>query len=313
MEAAEALKAEGNTFFSDGNFLKAAGAFTKALKTAPVESPLHAALLANRCAALLKLNKHAKALADADACIEHHPEYAKGHYRRGETLQALGRDQEAAEAFAVSTALNPELACEDPALIAKTAADPIIFAKAVMQLLQTAYASEGKVEASVYFAGLQNSIVGCEEAWSDQDKLIQGTAFLRQQVIDRQQPFLCLVVPREVICFPEVWEGKPKSMWSFSDQAGVFVQLESAETRRVWYLAIRKKDNTLQDGVMLDEKAMCVMDPLYWNEKNASIADQPVYLEASCLDAKGKAFSGKNRAKAGGQKKSSGSGKAKFK
>ena len=96
----------------------------------------------------------------------------------------------------------------------------------------------------------------------------------------------------------------------------------------MWYLAIRKKDNTLQDGVMLDEKvlidcpkiyqapsehtfdccclqvllllisrcciqqAMCVMDPLYWNEKNASIADQPVYLEASCLDAKGKAFSG---------------------
>ena len=81
MEVAEALKAEGNTFFSDGNFLKAAGssptcyspaclparlptqcscetvlsdctnsgAFTKALKTAPVESPLHAALLANRC------------------------------------------------------------------------------------------------------------------------------------------------------------------------------------------------------------------------------------------------------------------------
>ena len=42
------------------------------------------------------------------------------------------RDQEAAEAFAVSSALNPELAYEDPALIAKTATDPIIFAKVVL-------------------------------------------------------------------------------------------------------------------------------------------------------------------------------------
>ena len=46
------------------------------------------------------------------------------------------------------------------------------------------------------------------------------------------------------------------------------------------------------DLSMFIQQAMCVMDPLYWNEKNASMADQPVYLEASCLDAKGKAFSG---------------------
>ena len=31
----------------------------------------------------------------------------------------------------------------------------------------------------------------------------------------------------------QVWQGKPKRVWGFGEQDGVFVQLESADVRRV--------------------------------------------------------------------------------
>lgn len=55
MASAASLKAEGNDRFSAGEFLKAVGSFSKALKLA--EGPEAAAILCNRCAALLQLTK----------------------------------------------------------------------------------------------------------------------------------------------------------------------------------------------------------------------------------------------------------------
>ena len=54
----EAASAEGKAHFANGAFLKAAASFTKALKVAAeADQP---ALLCNRCASLLKLNKVSK-------------------------------------------------------------------------------------------------------------------------------------------------------------------------------------------------------------------------------------------------------------
>jgi len=58
MEATAAeLKAKGNELFVSGEMLKAAGAFTKALKACKDGGDEEAAILCNRCAALLKLTK----------------------------------------------------------------------------------------------------------------------------------------------------------------------------------------------------------------------------------------------------------------
>jgi len=54
-----------------------------------------------------------------------------------------------------------------------------------------------------------------------------------------------------------------QALWSFGSHPGVFVQLEAPDTRRVWFLEERRE--RLQDGVMLDEKQMAIMDPLYWS------------------------------------------------
>ena len=44
----------------------------------------------NRCAALLKLQKAGKALADADTCIRLKPDWEKGYYRKAMVLEAMG-------------------------------------------------------------------------------------------------------------------------------------------------------------------------------------------------------------------------------
>ena len=146
-------------------------------------------------------------------------------------------------------------------------------------------------------------MVGIENTWHDSYELCQSVGVIRQKVLDSQFPCLCVVVPREHIKFPQVWEGKPKSIWGFGDKAGVFVQLDSAGengTRRIWFLEERKKG--LQDGVMLDEKTMCIIDPCFWSEKMAETMAQQeqgnsIELTGGSLDANGAAYKGggKNR------------------
>jgi tetratricopeptide (TPR) repeat protein len=84
------LRELGNEEYKKGNFLKAAAAYTRALK----EDPDNAALRSNRSAALLQIHKVSKALADAEECIRLQPDWDKGHFRRAAALEALGRLEE---------------------------------------------------------------------------------------------------------------------------------------------------------------------------------------------------------------------------
>jgi len=49
----------------------------------------------NRSAALLRLNKLAKALADAEECVKLDPSWDKGWMRKGMVLESQGQLQEA--------------------------------------------------------------------------------------------------------------------------------------------------------------------------------------------------------------------------
>jgi tetratricopeptide (TPR) repeat protein len=48
----------------------------------------------NRSAALLKLNKVAKALSDADAAIQRQPDWDKGYFRKAAALEAQDKLEE---------------------------------------------------------------------------------------------------------------------------------------------------------------------------------------------------------------------------
>lgn len=109
------LKDEGNNFFRSGDFLKAAGSYTKAIKAAGKDAAERielAPIYSNRSASFLKLSKVKQALQDAEVCVKLRPDWEKAHYRKGMAQEAAGDENAALAAFeaALSTgSTNPEV------------------------------------------------------------------------------------------------------------------------------------------------------------------------------------------------------------
>eukprot|EP00658_Telonema_sp_P-2_P076879 TRINITY_DN6828_c0_g1_i2.p1 TRINITY_DN6828_c0_g1~~TRINITY_DN6828_c0_g1_i2.p1 ORF type:complete len:425 (+),score=128.98 TRINITY_DN6828_c0_g1_i2:121-1395(+) len=101
-------KAEDN--FSQGEFLKAAGNWTRAIKkdASLAEDPL---LQMNMCYALLKAHKFPKALEAADASLALDDKSGKAHYRRGLCLIALEQWDNAVSAMTIAQGF---LGMQDP-------------------------------------------------------------------------------------------------------------------------------------------------------------------------------------------------------
>lgn len=92
-----AHKNEGNVQFKNGEFLKAAASYTKAIKAEPANHVYYS----NRSNAFLKLSKVTKAIEDADKCIELAPDFVKGYHRKASALHAMGEEAKTAEAVEV--------------------------------------------------------------------------------------------------------------------------------------------------------------------------------------------------------------------
>jgi len=92
-----AFKDEGNAHFKAGEHLKAAAAYTKAIKAEPDNHVYYS----NRSQAFLKLSKVAKAIEDADKCIALSPTFVKGYHRKATALAAMQDDAKKDEACQV--------------------------------------------------------------------------------------------------------------------------------------------------------------------------------------------------------------------
>jgi len=92
-----AFKDEGNAHFKSGEHLKAAAAYTKAIKAEPDNHVYYS----NRSQAFLKLSKVAKAIDDADRCIALAPTFVKGYHRKATALAAMQDDAKKDEACEV--------------------------------------------------------------------------------------------------------------------------------------------------------------------------------------------------------------------
>ena len=73
-----------------------------------LQVPLSAICLCNRSACFLKMGHHEKALADASSVVETSPEYIKGWFRKGMSLHAMGRYQEALPVLGKSAEMEPK-------------------------------------------------------------------------------------------------------------------------------------------------------------------------------------------------------------
>ena len=98
------MKEEGNALFKKGETLKAAGIYAKATKV----DPSNHVLFSNLAAALLGTgHKFKQALKACDEAIALNPEFPKSHFRRGQALMGLEREEEAIAAFTKAAELDP--------------------------------------------------------------------------------------------------------------------------------------------------------------------------------------------------------------
>ena len=103
-EVREAARKKGNQAFRAGDYAEAVAHYSTALEG---EGTGNHTTFSNRAASYMQLGEHAKALDDARRCITLKPAWVKGYYRTGVALRALGRPQEALEAFQKALEVDP--------------------------------------------------------------------------------------------------------------------------------------------------------------------------------------------------------------
>jgi tetratricopeptide (TPR) repeat protein len=111
----------------------------------------------NRAAAHAKLNKHEEAVADCDAAVRIDPTYSKGFGRKGMSLQALGRLDEARKAYTTALDLDPQCVQYKEAL-AELPPPPSVFAglfEGNPAMAMMAESMAGNPQVAGLLAGLQ--------------------------------------------------------------------------------------------------------------------------------------------------------------
>uniref|UniRef100_A0A383VM43 Cns1/TTC4 wheel domain-containing protein n=1 Tax=Tetradesmus obliquus TaxID=3088 RepID=A0A383VM43_TETOB len=253
------LKDQGNELFKQGDYLKAAAVYTKAIKEAP-----SAVLYSNRSAALLKLNKVAKALADAEECVKLDPAFHKGYMRMALALESQQRLEEAVDCYrkamqadnnnseyaarakALSKALGKKVQIEK----AQSRRSPAETAALAFAESKLAYAAELAKEQGRSFApelfflqgrsssggGSSSSssssqddsdevAVRAEHAFAAPEVLAQFVQEMRSKAEELHATAVLLIAPKAAVQFPQTWRS---AGWPFGQHDGVFVQLHAS-------------------------------------------------------------------------------------
>jgi hypothetical protein len=93
--AAAAQKEAGNAAYAAKKFAKAVECYSRAIELDPSQHVFYS----NRSGVLLDLGRNEEALRDARVCVEKAPGWAKGYFRLGSALEAVGQLPQALEAF----------------------------------------------------------------------------------------------------------------------------------------------------------------------------------------------------------------------
>ncbi|KAJ6431483.1 hypothetical protein OIU84_018876 [Salix udensis] len=282
------LKDKGNEFFKAGNYLKAAALYTQAIKLDPSNPTLYS----NRAAAFLQLVKLNKALADAETTIKLNPQWEKGYFRKGCVLEGMERYDDALATFQIALQHNPQ-STEVSRKIKRTSqlardkkrAQEVQSMKSNVDMakhLETLkYEMSEKLGSEECFEDMFSFLVETMETATQTDKYAPVVnidkafesphthsncfSFLRQYADDSFSKAACLVVPKNIISYPQVWKGQGSRKWKHGQHDGFFVQYESHFMRKIWFIAsTNEKGQTLcRDPDVLDIGAHEVLPRLF--------------------------------------------------
>lgn len=97
-------------------------------------------------------------------------------------------------------------------------------------------------------------------------------SFLRQYAEDSFSRAACLVTPKSIISYPQVWKGQGPRKWRHGQQDGFFFQFETAFLRKLWFIpSSSEQGQTLcRDPEVLDISAHEVLPRLYKEKQSNS-------------------------------------------
>ncbi|CAH9068653.1 unnamed protein product [Cuscuta epithymum] len=138
----------------------------------------------------------------------------------------------------------------------------------LVQNMETAVKSwheTSKVDTRVYFLIDKEKTdtekyapaVNIDKAFESPQTHSNCCSFLRQYAEESLSQAACLVTPKNIISYPQVWKGQGSRKWKHGQSDGFFIQLESPFVRKLWFIPSSTEiGKTLcRDPVTLDVSA----------------------------------------------------------
>ncbi|WOL07973.1 small glutamine-rich tetratricopeptide repeat-containing protein beta isoform X1 [Canna indica] len=90
-------------------------------------------------------------------------------------------------------------------------------------------------------------------------------SFLRQYAEESYSSAACLVVPKSVMAYPQVWKGQGSRKWKLGQNDGFFVQFESPLLRKLWFIpsSTEKGQTICRNPEVLDISAHEVLPRIF--------------------------------------------------
>ncbi|KAI5006442.1 hypothetical protein ZWY2020_033685 [Hordeum vulgare] len=178
----------------------------------------------NRAAAFLQLVKLNKALADAETTIKLKTSWqrkASGISTRRASLKATNYGD------------------------AEMGQNIFSFVISVIESAIKVWHDTGKVDAKVNFllddqkthTEKYAPVVNIEKAFESTHTHSSCFAYLRQYSEESFLKAACMVAPKSIISYPQVWKGQGSRKWKLDQSDGFFVQFESPNLRKIWFVA----------------------------------------------------------------------------
>nr|GMD75615.1 serine/threonine-protein phosphatase 5 [Ipomoea batatas]GMD81743.1 serine/threonine-protein phosphatase 5 [Ipomoea batatas] len=128
-----------------------------------------------------------------------------------------------------------------------------------MEMAVKTWHETSKVDPRVYFLLNKEKtdtekyapVVNIDKAFESPHTHSSCYSFLRQYAEDSFSHASCLVTPKNIISYPQVWKGQGSRKWKHGQSDGFFIQFESPSTRKLWFIP-----SSTENG-----KILCRQDP----------------------------------------------------
>ncbi|XP_062204463.1 uncharacterized protein LOC133906536 [Phragmites australis] len=207
------------------------------------------------------MERYEEAISAFQIALQHNPQNTEVS-RKIKRLTQLARDKKRAldvESMRSNIDIGKNLESLKTELVAKygdaeTGQSVFSFVVNVIESAIKVWHDTGKVDPRVNFLlDDQNTdtekyapVVNIDKAFESPHTHSNCFTFLRQYSEDSFAKAACMVAPKSIISYPQVWKGQGSRKWKLDQSDGFFVQFESPTLRKIWFVpSTTEKGRTL--------------------------------------------------------------------